>query len=112
MAEDGFEMNVRPRGRKIAEVRQMSCPERARLLKAYASGSAELARVIAALATAAYAGEPGFDRAWSRCEEVRSRCEQIQRDIYEHVQDHSCALDIGASPRTQNGPDSSPASRL
>src|SRR4051812_25957786 len=90
-------------GKHSAEVRQMSCPERARLLQAYAEASVALAKMVAALARSALSNRPSFDGAWLGCEEARSRCEEIQHRIYEHVQKHGCALKIAGAPLTKNG---------
>ena len=109
----GYWMDLHKRPVKnSAVVRQMACSERGRLLKAYAGASAELSGIVAELARSAKSAKSSFDQAWCACEEARSRCEQIQHRIYEHVQGHRCALDIAAGPRAGIPQPRSRASRL
>ena len=91
-------------GKRSAEVRKMSCPERARLLHEYAEASVALSAMVAELARSAVARNPGFDGAWRACEQARTRCEKIQHCIYEHVQAHGCALRIANEAPVKNGP--------
>ena len=78
-------------------VRQMPCPERARLLKAYAGASSELADLVANVATCAHSANQAFESAWSGCEIARFKCQEIQKRIYQHVLLHGCALEIAKS---------------
>ena len=35
-----------------------------------------------------------FDRAWERCEELAVLCANIRGEIYEHIREHHCALEL------------------
>jgi hypothetical protein len=80
-----------------AHVRQMPCPERARLLKAYAGASSELADLVGDVARSAHSADDAFETAWSACEIARAKCQQVQQCIYQHVRTHGCALEIAKS---------------
>jgi hypothetical protein len=82
---------------EAADVRQMPCPERTRLLQAYAGASGELADLVADVARSAHSADRAFEKAWSACEVARSKCHQVQQRIYEHVRAHGCALEIARS---------------
>ena len=73
------------------------CSERARLVRLYSDATAKLSEELEALAVAVgkLQGE-SFDRAWEKCEETRAMCTRIQEQIYEHLREHRCALDISA----------------
>jgi hypothetical protein len=75
----------------------IACAERARLLHLYSEATAKLSHEVEALAsTAGEVSGHSFDRAWERCEELRALCAQIQEQIYEHLREHRCALDINS----------------
>lgn len=74
---------------------RMPCSERKRLLNLYSHATAQLSMMVSALAehAASYENE-AFDRAWEHCEEARYLCSQVQQQLYAHVTEHRCALDI------------------
>jgi hypothetical protein len=73
----------------------MPCVERARLLRLYSDATEKLSEEVQALATAASSHHDlAFDRAWEKCEELRFVCSQIQEQIYQHLREHRCALEI------------------
>ena len=73
----------------------MPCVARARLVSRYARATASLFDRVAALtAPGAYSEAHIFDRIWCECEEARDLCTQIQQQIYAHLRDHRCALEI------------------
>ena len=79
---------------------RMSCSERGRLLKLYSQATAQLSIMVSALAEhAAGYEDAAFDRAWEHCEEARYLCSQIQEQLYAHVREHRCALDISRAGR-------------
>ena len=94
------------------KVRQIPCSERVRLLRAYAGASAKLSDLVAALARSAHSTKLSFDAAWCACEEARSVCGQIQGLMYQHLQDHHCALEIAREPLAKSEAATTRASRL
>ena len=76
-------------------IRQMPCPERSRLLDLYAQATSELSHLVNALAEIAlgYKRE-AFDRAWEQCEEAQKLCLDIRRQMYAHMNEHRCALEV------------------
>jgi len=93
------------------KVRQIPCSERVRLLRAYADASARLSDLVAALARSALSMKLSFDGAWCACEEARSVCGRIQGLIYQHLQDHHCALEIAREPLPKSASATTRASR-
>jgi hypothetical protein len=72
----------------------MPCLERARLLRLYAQATAELSDLVRTVSEYAMAERDEFDRAWERCENARHLCTQLQDQIYDHLREHRCALDV------------------
>jgi len=78
---------------------RMFCPERRRLLNIYSQAAAKLSMLVSNLAEQAGRYEPAaFDRAWEHCEEARFLCTQIEQQLYTHLREHRCAIEI----RTMN----------
>ena len=74
---------------------RMFCPERKRLLNIYSQATAQLSMLVSNLAEQAGSYEAAaFDRAWERCEEARFLCSQIEQQLYEHLREHRCAVDV------------------
>jgi hypothetical protein len=79
----------------------MPCTERARLLRLYSDATTRLSEAVTGLAETANSYErEAFDRTWERCEEARFLCTQIQHQIYDHLKEHRCGLDIQRSRKS------------
>ena len=76
-------------------VTRMFCPERLRLLNIYSQAAAQLSMQVSELADKAGSYEAAaFDRAWERCEEARCLCGQIEQQMYDHLREHRCAIEV------------------
>src|SRR5258708_35903231 len=74
---------------------RMFCPERRRLLNIYSQATAQLSILVSSLAEHAGGYEAAaFDRAWEHCEEARYLCSQIEQQLYDHLREHRCAIEI------------------
>jgi hypothetical protein len=81
---------------------RMKCPEYRRLLTLYADATGELWEITAALADIASSYESdAFSRAWEQCEGARKLCADIRRQMYEHLERHRCALNVGTGGAVQ-----------
>jgi len=72
----------------------MPCLERARLLRLYAQATADLSDLVRKLSESVALERQEFDRAWEQCESSRHLCTQLQDQIYQHLREHRCALDV------------------
>jgi hypothetical protein len=71
------------------------------LLRLYSDATTRLSEAVNGLAETANSYErESFDRTWERCEEARFLCTQIQHQIYEHLKEHRCGLDIERSRKS------------
>jgi len=72
----------------------MPCLERARLLRLYTQATSELSDLVRKLSESVVLEREEFDRAWEQCESARHLCTQLQDQIYQHLREHRCALDV------------------
>jgi hypothetical protein len=76
---------------------RMFCTERRRLLNIYSQAAAQLSMEVSDLAEKAGGYEAdAFDRAWEHCEAARYLCSQIEQQLYDHLRQHRCAIEIKA----------------
>src|SRR6266852_1462463 len=93
-------MNLMKKSRPNSKVTlKMPCTALPRLIKQYAFATARLSACVAEMSTIAYLDDSTFDPSWFACEEARAFCVQIQEQIYEHLREHRCALDISGMMR-------------
>ena len=74
----------------------MPCTARANLVEQYAIANASLFDRVAEMTACLSYTDDTFDRGWLACEEALRVCNQIQVQIYEHLRDHRCALEIAS----------------
>jgi hypothetical protein len=80
----------------------MPCLERARLLRLYAQATSELSELVRKLSESVALEREEFDRAWEQCESARHLCTQLQDQIYQHLREHRCALDVTKQASKRN----------
>ena len=72
---------------------RMQCTEWRRLLDLYVTSSAKHLECIAALSHSAVSAQAhSFDRDWEECEVACALSSGIKKQMYEHLQQHQCAL--------------------
>jgi hypothetical protein len=88
-------MNLTERSHPKAKVIvRMPCSALPKLIKQYRFATARLFDCVEQLSPVAYLDDGTFERGWSACEEARAHCVQIQDRIYQHLQEHRCALEV------------------
>ncbi len=86
-----------PKGRRNSRVRQLPCAERVRLLELYSYATGDFSYLVAKLSDIALSYEiDAFNRAWEQCESARKYCSDIREQIYTHLDEHRCALELRA----------------
>jgi len=80
------------------KVQKMRCVEQRRLLRLYSEATAKLSDLSIILAGTALSHErDAFQSAWERCEDALALCAGIHREMYLHMENHRCALQLGAA---------------
>jgi hypothetical protein len=94
-ARDCFFDSPKRKARKGLRAQQLPCAERARLLDLYSSATGDFSYQVARLGDIALSYETdAFNRAWEQCENARQYCADIRKQIYTHVEEHGCALEL------------------
>ncbi|MDR3698378.1 MAG: hypothetical protein P4L56_02005 [Candidatus Sulfopaludibacter sp.] len=95
MARDSYSDSPKRQANPGLRVRQFSCAERARLLDLYSSATGDFSYLVARLGDIALSYEiDAFNRAWEQCENARKYCADIRKQIYSHLDEHRCALEL------------------
>src|SRR5947208_117700 len=81
-----------PRRPKV--VTTMPCTALPRLMRHYGLATARLSSCVAQMSVLAYFDHGTFDRGWLACEAARAHCVPIQEQMYAHLREHRCALDV------------------
>jgi hypothetical protein len=81
--------------RRNSRIRQLPCAERARLLELYSSATGDFSYLVARLSDIALSYEiDAFNRAWEQYEAAQKYCADIREQIYTHLDEHRCALEL------------------
>ncbi len=65
------------------------------MLDLYSSATGDFSYLVARLNDIALSYEiDAFNRAWEQCEAARKYCADIRTQIYTHVDEHRCALEL------------------
>ncbi len=95
-ARDSFSDSPKRQPRRSLRAQSLRCAERARLLDLYTAATGDFSYLVAKLGDIALSYEiDAFNRAWEQCEEARKYCADIRRQIYSHLDEHRCALEVG-----------------
>ena len=94
-ARDNFSDSPKRQAKRSLRGRQLPCAERARLLDLYSNATGDFSYQVARLSEIALSYEiDAFTRAWEQCEEARKHSADIRRQIYSHLDEHHCALEL------------------